>query len=90
MSALLHRRRDPFWDDGRGARRARLRRRFTRAVVAIIAIVLIAVVLTRLPAIDTEFVVNGGGRPIMAAAILALLASSIFVALARMRRSNPS
>jgi hypothetical protein len=89
VPGLPFRRRDPFWDDGRGARRARIRRRIGRYLVAAIAIVVIAVVATRLPAIDTEFLINGGGRPIMAGAILALLASTILVGLSRMRR-HPS
>lgn len=89
MPGLPFRRRDPFWDDGRGARRARIRRRIVRSLVVVIAIVLVAVVVTRLPAIDIEFLFNGGGKPIMAGAMLALLASTILVGLSRMRR-HPS
>jgi hypothetical protein len=89
VPGLPFRRRDPFWDDGRGARRARIRRRVIKSLVAVIAIILIAVVATRLPAIDTEFLINGEGRPIMAGAILTLLASTVLVGLSRMR-SHPS
>jgi hypothetical protein len=89
VPGLPFRRRDPFWDDGRGARRARIRRRVIKYLVAVIAIILIAVVATRLPAIDTEFLINGDGRPIMAGAILTLLASTVLVGLSRMR-SHPS
>jgi hypothetical protein len=90
MSRLFSRRPDPFWEDGRGARRARIRRRILRAEVAIIAIILVALVVTRLPAIDTEYLLSGEGKPIMAGALMALLGSSVLVALARMRKTNVS
>jgi hypothetical protein len=79
-------RRDPFWDlDGTNARRARLRRKITRFVMLAVGVVLIAVVATRLPAIDPQFLINGGGRPILAAAIFALLGSTILIGLAKLR-----
>jgi hypothetical protein len=79
-------RHDPFWDvDGKGARRSRIRRRFVRASVALIAVLVVAVVVTRLPAVDPQYLVSGDGRPILAGALLALLAAMVLVALARMR-----
>jgi hypothetical protein len=79
---------DPFWDlDGKGARRSRLRRRFVRSTVALIAILAIAVLVTRLPTVDPQYLISGDGRPIMAGALLALLGSSILIALAWMHRT---
>lgn len=90
MARLFSRRPDPFWDDGRGARRARLQRRIVRLGVAFIALVLIVLLVTRLPAIDPTFLLTGGGRPILAGALLALLGSSVLLGLARMRHRDLS
>lgn len=82
-------RHDPFWDmDGAGARRARNQRRFARYATWLIALLVIAVVATRLPSVDTDFLVNGAGRPILGGAILALLAASVLLALGKMRSPN--
>jgi hypothetical protein len=90
VARLFSRRPDPFWDDGRGARRARLQRRIVRLGVAFIALVLIVLLVTRLPAIDPAFLLTGGGRPILAGALLALLGSSVLLGLARMRHRDLS
>jgi len=90
MPSPFSRRADPFWDDGRGARRARLRRRIFQTGLALIAIILVGLLVTRLPAIDTDFLLSGGGRPILAGALLALLGSTVLVGLARMRHGDPS
>jgi hypothetical protein len=80
---------DPFWDmDGKGARRARLRRRFVRYAVLLIAILAVGVLVTRLPTVDPQYLISGEGRPIMAGALLALLGSSILMALAWMRKTT--
>ena len=79
-------RHDPFWDmDGAGARRVRNQRRFARYATWLIALLVIALVVTRLPSIDAEFLVSGAGRPILGGAILALLGASILLALGEMR-----
>ncbi len=81
-------RHDPFWDlDGKGARRLRLRRRFVRGVMAILALLAIAVIVSHAPTVDPEFLVSGGGRPILAGMLLALLGTTILVALSRMRHT---
>jgi len=79
---------DPFWDmDGKGARRSRLRRRFVRSAVLVIAVLAVGVLITRLPTVDPQYLISGDGRPIMAGALLALLGSSILIALAWMRKT---
>lgn len=88
MPRFLSRRPDPFWDDGRGARRARVQRRIVRSGVVLIAIILLALLVTRLPAIDPTFLLTGEGRPILAGALLALLGSSVLIGLARMRHRD--
>ncbi len=88
MAHLIQRRRDPFWEDGRGARRTRAQRRFVRIGVLLVAVIVIGLVVARLPAIDPSFLLTGGGRPYLAGALLALLGSSILIGLARMRHTN--
>jgi hypothetical protein len=84
--SLANRRRDPFWDlDGAGARRARSRARIQRSVVWIVALAILAFGLSRLPAVDPAFLIDGGGRPILAAALMTLLGSAALLALARVR-----
>jgi hypothetical protein len=79
-------RRDPFWGvDGKCASRSRLRRRITRYVMLAIGVVLVAVLATRLPAVDPQFLISGEGRPILAGAIFALLGSTILLGLAKLR-----
>jgi hypothetical protein len=80
---------DPYWDlDGEGARRSRHQRRFVRWAVAAVTILVIALVATRLPAIDASILTTPAGKPILAGAVLSLLASCILLALARMRIGN--
>ena len=82
-------RHDPFWDmDGAGAKRSRSQRRFARYATWLIALLVLAVVATRLPSIDAEFLVSGAGRPILGGAIFALLAASVLLALGKMRTPN--
>jgi hypothetical protein len=89
--SIAPRRHDPFWDlDGAGARRQRTQRRLTRYVVWLVVLAALAVVLTRLPAIDPEFLVQGGGRPILAGALLTLLGAAALLALARVRHVSRS
>jgi hypothetical protein len=84
-------RHDPFWDlDGAGVRRQRTQRRLTRYVVWVGVLAILAVVLTRLPAIDPEFLIEGGGRPILAGALLTMLGSAALLALARVRHVSRS
>ena len=79
-------RRDPFWGlDGKSARRTRLRRKITRSVMLAVGVVLIALLATRLPAVDPQFLISGEGRPILAGAIFALLGSTILLGLAKLR-----
>jgi preprotein translocase subunit SecY len=85
---------DPFWGlDGKSAQHARLRRRITRFVtlmfVAILAALLVALVATRLPTVDPQFVLTGAGRPILVAAILSLLGSTMLLGLSRLRHPAP-
>jgi uncharacterized integral membrane protein len=81
-------RRDPFWEDGRGARRVRTQQKIVRFGVLLIAVTLIAVVVTRLPAVDPSFLTGDAGRPIIGGALLALLASCVLVGLAKMRHTD--
>jgi hypothetical protein len=77
---------DPFWDmDGKGARCSRTRRRFVRAAVALIVVLVVALLVTKLPTMDPQYLVSGDGRPILAGALLALLAAMVLIAVARMR-----
>ncbi|MBA2718237.1 MAG: hypothetical protein H0U52_03190 [Chloroflexi bacterium] len=83
---LASKRHDPFWDmDGEGARKTRTQRRFARYATWLIAILVLAVVATRLPSVDVEFLVYGAGRPILGGAIFALLGASVLLALGKMR-----
>jgi hypothetical protein len=82
-------RHDPFWDvDGAAVRRSRIQRRLVRYATWLIAIIVLALVAVRLPAIDPEFVINGGGRPILAGTLLVLLAASVVLAVAKFRSSS--
>ena len=81
------RRHDPFWDmDGKAAHRARLRRKAVRAVLVLLVVLTIGMLGTSLPAVDPAFVLSGEGRPILAGALLTLLASTILIGLSWMRR----
>jgi hypothetical protein len=77
---------DPF--DGRGARVARIRRRIVRWALALVVIMFLALLVTRLPSIDTAAIVRGFGKPILAGALLSLLAVSVLLALARIKTAG--
>jgi hypothetical protein len=84
--SAVGRRHDPYWDvDGAGARRLRTKQRAVRWVVWIVALAILAVALSRLPAIDPDFLLNGEGRPILGAALLTLVGAAGLLALARVR-----
>ena len=90
LSAAL-RRHDPYWDmDGAGARRQRFQRRFVRLLTWTLMLVVLAFAATRLPAIDPDYLVRGDGRPILAGALLTILASAALLALARIRHVSHS
>lgn len=78
---------DPFWDlDGEGARRVRTQRRFVRIGTWLIVALIAALIATRLPAVDTEFLIRGEGRPLLAGALMSLLGAFVLLALVRIRR----
>ena len=81
---------DPFWDlDGAAARRSRLQKRVFRAGLMALAILFLAVVATRLPAFDPQLITNNGSlRPVLAVALLALLACCVLVGAARIRTTS--
>jgi hypothetical protein len=82
-------RRDPYWDmDGTGARRARLRRALVRYTEWLLILAVFTLVALNLPTIDPEYLIRGDGRPILAAALLALLGAAALLALARIRRTS--
>jgi len=83
---LVPHRHDPYWDiDGSGARRERTKRRLLRYVMWVALLAVLAVALTRLPAIDPEFLLSGDGRPVLGAALLTLVGAAGLLALARVR-----
>jgi hypothetical protein len=71
--------------DGKGARRVRSKRRFVQAAVWFLVVLALAAVSTRLPAVDPEYLIAGGGRPILAGALLAMLGAAALLALSRVR-----
>jgi hypothetical protein len=84
--SLAPRRHDPYWDmDGAGARRVRTKRRFAQAAVWLLVVLTLGFVSTRLPSVDPEYLMNGGGRPILAGALLSLLGAAALLALGRVR-----
>jgi hypothetical protein len=84
--SLAPRHHDPYWDmDGVGARHQRTKRRLVRLAVWVVLIATLAVIATRLPAVDPEYLVHGGGRPILAGALMTLLGAAALLALARVR-----
>ena len=88
---LIPRRHDPFWDmDGADVRRQRTRQRAIRLASWLVVMVVLAVVVTRLPSIDPEFLVQGEGRPLLAGAMLTMLAAATLLALARIRFASRS
>ena len=80
-------RHDPFWDmDGAAARRARTRRRFLRFELLVLVALFVALTAARLPAFDPGVLTDTGTlRPVLAVALLALLASCVLAAAARIR-----
>ena len=88
--SLASGRHDPFWDmDGKSARRSRLRRRIARIVKLAIVLVALIAIVTHLPAVDPAFLLTGSGRPILAAAIFALLGATILLGLSKLRHPAP-
>jgi hypothetical protein len=84
--SIAPRHHDPYWDmDGAGAQRMRANRRVVRYGAWLGALLVLAVVLTQLPAIDPEYLIHGGGRPILAASVMTLLGAAVLLALARVR-----
>ena len=80
------RRPDPSWDlDGAGVQRLRTKRRVVRSAIWLVVIVALAFLATRLPTVDPTYLIQGEGRPVMAAAMLGLLGSAAILALARIR-----
>ena len=90
MRSLISRSRDPFWDDGRGARRARTLQKIGRTAFALTALTLVALVVANLPPIDPAILTKPEARPVLGGAALALLGSMILLALARIRRADIS
>ena len=90
MRSLISRSRDPFWDDGRGARRARMLQKIARIAFALTALILVALVVANLPPMDPAILTKPEARPLLGGAALALLGTMILVALARMRRADHS
>lgn len=84
--SLAPRHHDPYWDmDGKGARRLRTKRRFIHAIVWFLVVLALAFVSTRLPTVDPDYLIAGGGRPILAGALLAMLGAAALLALSRVR-----
>lgn len=87
--SLAHGRHDPYWDtDGAGAQRLRVKRRVVRVAVWLVILLALAVLATRIPSVDPEFLLRGEGRPVMAAALLGLLGAATILALARIRNTG--
>ena len=83
--SLAHRH-DPYWDvDGTGARNQRTRQRVVRLATWVVVVAILGVVATRLPTVDPEYLLHGEGRPILAGALMTVLASAALLALARIR-----
>ena len=86
--SLAARRHDPFWDlDGEGARRVRSQRRLVRYGTWLIALLVVGILATRLPSVDPTFLMHGDGKPILAGAIMTLLAASVLLGLSRIRQT---
>jgi molybdopterin/thiamine biosynthesis adenylyltransferase len=80
------RRHDPYWDmDGAGVQRRRTKRRVIRMAAWVVVVLALAFLATRLPSLDATYLLQGEGRPVMAAAMLGLLGSAAILALARVR-----
>ena len=87
--SLAARRHDPFWDlDGTDARRVRSQRRLVRYGTWLIAILVAGLLATQLPSVDPTFLMQGDGKPLLAGAIMTLLAASVLLALSRIRHTT--
>ena len=85
------RRHDPYWDlDGAGAQHDRTRQRLIRVATWLVIIAILAVVLTRLPSLDPEFLLRGEGRPLLAGGLMTILGAAALLALARVRNLSRS
>jgi hypothetical protein len=82
-------RHDPYWDlDGVGARRARDQRKSIKRIAMLVAIIVVTFLVTRLPPMDPAVLTSAEGKPLLAGALMALLAASVLLGLARMRYAN--
>lgn len=89
--SVAPRRHDPYWDmDGADARHQRTKQRITRLAAWVVIVAILGLVLTRLPSIDPEFLIQGQGRPILAGALLTILGAAALLALARVRHVSRS
>lgn len=85
------RRHDPYWDmDGAGARNERTRQRLIRFATWVAIVAILALVVSRLPAIDPEYLLSGEGRKFMAGGLMAILGAAALLALARVRHVSRS
>jgi hypothetical protein len=89
LSASFHRH-DPFWDlDGSAARRSMSERKFLRIGLVVLGVLFIGVLVARLPAFDPQLITtNGSLRPVLAVALLALMASCVLIAAARLESTS--
>ena len=89
--SLVPRRHDPYWDlDGAGARQHRTKQRIVRLAAWVVLVAVLAFALTRLPAVDPDFLFRGAGRPLLAGALMTILAAAALLALARIRHVSRS
>jgi hypothetical protein len=84
----LFARRDPWWDDGRGARRGRTQRRIVGAIIVVLAATILALILAALPRVDARAIILGPPRPIVFAAMLADTAACLMIVLQRVRAAR--
>jgi hypothetical protein len=78
---------DPLWDlDGSAAQRSGSQRRLLRVGLVVLVVLFLGVLVARLPAFDPQLVTtNGSLRPVLAVALLALMASCVLIAAARLQ-----
>jgi hypothetical protein len=78
---------DPFWDlDGSATQRSGSQRRLLRVGLVVLVVLFLGVLVARLPAFDPQLVTtNGSLRPVLAVALLALMASCMLIAAARLQ-----
>ena len=80
---------DPYWDmDGAGVQRRRTKRRIIRTLIWFIVVLALAFLATRLPTLDPNYVIQGEGRSVLAAALLGILGSAAGLALVRIRHTS--